>query len=74
MELKPLTPPEKKAINLLKKAAEIWPNSLWLFAADSKLYVMRKNKLGQHAITEFCGMDERYVIDDIDIDADGGDW
>ncbi len=64
---------EKLAISLLKKVQRNWPNSLWLFAADGQLHIMKK-KGGKRAITSQGGVDQDYVIDTIFIETDGGDW
>ena len=69
-----LTKAEELAIELLKKAAIHWPKSLWLFAADGKLYIMRKES-GQHAMTRFGGgVNQAFILDAIDIETAGGDW
>ena len=72
-----LTEKEKKAIRALKRAAKIWPDSLWLFSANGTLCVMKCDENGQHVLLEGSfhgGIDQDYVIDTIDIDNDGGDW
>ena len=68
-----LTKQEELAIELLKKAARHWPESLWLFAASGTLYIMRKEN-GQRVITHFGGVDSEFEVETIDIEADGGDW
>lgn len=68
-----LTPEEEKAIAALKRAAKTWPKSLWLFSADSILYVMRKQD-EEHMMTPNGGVDPDYILGTIRIDADGGDW
>jgi len=72
-----LTPEEKKAIAALKRLAKKWPDSLWLFSAQS-LHVMRKTEDGRHAYggenVSSTGIDPGYIIATIDIEADGGDW
>ena len=64
---------EDKVITTLENLAKRWPKTLWLFAADAQIYVMKKEK-GQHVIAEFEGVDPDYVVATIHIDADGGDW
>ncbi len=69
-----LTKAEELAIELLKKAARHWPESLWLFAANGTLCVMRKDR-GKRVMTGFGGgVDSNFEVDTIDIEADGGDW
>lgn len=58
---------EQLAIELLRKTARHWPDSLWLFSANGTLYVMRK-----HDGARIYEAD--YIVDMIDIDNDGGDW
>lgn len=69
-----LTKAEELAIELLKKVERHWPDTLWLFAADGKLYIMRKDEKGQRAITGFGTMDSDFILDEINIEGDGGDW
>lgn len=64
---------EDLAVDLLKKIARHWPETLWIFAADERLYVMRK-KNGKRAMTDRGGVDQDYIIAQVDIEADGGDW
>ncbi len=73
------TKAEARAINLLKKAARHWPDSLWLFANGHSLYVMQKRD-GKRAmlhgryIHREGGVDPDYVVATLDIENDGGDW
>ncbi len=69
-----LTKSEEKAIELLKKAAKHWPGSLWLFAAGNQLHVMRKDKFGKIAMESNGSIDQDFVLESINIEADGGDW
>lgn len=76
-----LTPEEKKAIAALKRVAKIWPKSLWLFSADSILYIMRKQdekhvmSLGlSNSRGSGGGVNPDYIVDTVRIDSDGGDW
>ncbi len=70
-----LTKQEELAIELLKKAARHWPDSLWILAADSRLYVMRKDKNGKKAIVgRGNGFDPDFILESINVEADGGDW
>jgi hypothetical protein len=74
------TSEEDLAIQLLKKAARHWPDSLWLFTASGMLCVMRKGPDGERVmlhdrrIHDEGGVDPDYVLDTIDIESDGGDW
>lgn len=81
-----LTKEEKSAIRALRKVAGKWPKSLWLFAADGILYVMRKNEQGERVVTNnepypddipgwLDGFDSNYVVNTIDgFDIEGGAW
>lgn len=72
-----LTRQEELAIELLKKAARHWPESLWLFSASGTLCVMKKDKAGKRAILKSSrleGYDPEYLVGTIDIPNDGGDF
>lgn len=70
-----LTKQEELAIELLKKAARHWPESLWLLAAPSGLHVMRYSDNGEKAVTGIGkGFDPEFILDTINIECDGGDW
>jgi hypothetical protein len=71
-----LTPKETRAIKALQRVANIWPDTLWIFAEGGHLSVMRKTPDGKHAITEKTdgGMDPDYIVETVYIEADGGDW
>lgn len=58
----------------LKKLEENWPSKYWIFAADGRLYLIRKNKNGERAITDFGGVDQDFIVAEFDIESDGGDW
>ena len=66
----------REAIRALKRAAKIWPDSLWLFSADGSLCLMKCGEYGGHVHTDSFqgGIDQEYLITTIDIDNDGGDW
>lgn len=68
-----LTKQEKNAIRTLKNLAKRWPKNLWLFSANGNLCVMRYEN-GKRITTEFGGVDQNYIITEIDIPNDGGDW
>ena len=69
-----ITQKEQKAINTLKKLSKTWPNTIWIFAADGKLNIMKKNEDNYPAMNNKGSVDQDYIIEMIDIDADGGDW
>ena len=69
-----LTKQEQKAIIALKKIAEAWPSTLWLYSASGSLCVMTHDRNGNRALTLGGGYNQDYVIDTIDIPNDGGDW
>lgn len=69
-----LTKAEELAIELLNKAARHWPESLWIFAADNQLHVMKKDASGKIAMKSDGGVDQGFVLESINIEADGGDW
>lgn len=69
-----LTKEEQNAINALKRLAKRWPKSLWLFYGDGTLCVMRRHEDGSRAETRSGGVDQDYVVDEIDIPGDGGGW
>lgn len=73
-KVKKLNAEEKKAIRALQKLADIWPKSLWLFSASGKLCVMQYDKDGERPESRNGGNDIDYLITDVDIDNDGGDW
>jgi len=65
---------EEQAVKALKRLAKRWPKTLWLFSASGTLWVMRTLEDGSPAITSRGTMDQEYIVDDIDIPNDGGDW
>lgn len=69
----PLTREERLAIATLHRLAKRWPKSLWLYSASGTLNVMRLDEDGREAM---CGegVDSAYVVDEIDIHNEGGDW
>lgn len=69
-----LTEQEEKAIRALKRVAKKWPDTLWLFSASGSLHVMKKDEMGDCAVTERGGVDQKYSVTVIDIENDGGDW
>lgn len=69
-----LTTEEKKAIRTLKRLAQNWPESLWLFSASASLCIMKTDDCGDRIFLSNGGVDPDYVIDTINIPNDGGDW
>lgn len=75
---------EKQAISRLKRLAREWPDTLWLWCADSRLYVMPNDPTGGgHSVAmqerdedELAdgAVDQSKVIETIDTPSDGGDW
>ena len=67
------TEEQQKAIASLKRLARKWPSSLWLFSGSGTLCVMAKSENGERV---FSGQtpDQRYVLDTVMIENDGGDW
>ena len=71
------TEEEARAIRSLKRVARKWPKSLWLYAGSGGLHVMRADPDGGHYHGGPGGrdaVDPDYLIDTIDLPADGGDW
>ena len=73
MAIKNLSNQEIKAIKRLRSLSATWPKTLWIYAADGELHVMRKVG-GRHATVENGGMDQAQIIATIAIESDGGDW
>ena len=71
-----LTPEEKAAIRDLKKLAQKWPKSLWLYSGAGSLFVLRTTPEGEHAMTKHGGVDPAFVVESLgtSIPNDGGDW
>jgi len=72
MTTKP-TKEERRAIAALKRLAKKWPDSLWLFSASGKLCVMQK-KDDEIAMRRNGCVDQDYLVGQIEIENDGGDW
>ena len=73
MEIEP-TDEEQRAIKSLKLIAKKWPKTLWLFSASGSLCVMRYGPDGERVHDNGGYIDKNYILDDIDIPNDGGDW
>lgn len=68
-----LLPEEKKAIASLKRLAKKWPKRLWLFAGSGGLTVLVGDEDGNH-FHKGESIDQDYIVDHVDINADGGDF
>lgn len=73
---RPLNKEERRAVAALKKVAEIWPDTLWLFSASGTLCVMQTQNGERKVCSEedYEGIDRNCLVDHIDIPNDGGDW
>lgn len=69
-----VTKKEQKSIDSLKRLSKSWPKSIWIFAADGSLNIMKCNEVNDIAINSVGGVDQNYLIDTIPIMSDGGDW
>ncbi len=65
---------ERKAIAALKRVAKKWPSTLWLFSASGTLHVMRNGEDGGPVHLDNNAIDPDYLVDNIRIQNDGGDW
>lgn len=64
---------EQRTIDALHELARKWPASLWLYAANGELHVMKKSADCQ--IWEPGGSpDPEYIVGVVNIECDGGDW
>lgn len=68
-----LSKEEKRVISALKRIEKIWPKTLWIFAASGEFVVMRSDEGGGHKFKN-DGVDHDFVVDQINIPCDGGDW
>jgi hypothetical protein len=64
---------EAKAVTALKRLADEWPESLWIFTNGQRLYVMR-NVDGKRVMNKSGGVDPDHTVAAINIPSDGGDW
>lgn len=69
-----MTAQEEKAISDLKRLANRWPKTLWLFSAEGVLHVMRLGPDGQRVQASDGFMDRSASIEQINIPNDGGEW
>ena len=65
---------ESTAVRRLQKLAEDWPETLWLFAANGTLNVMRYDESGEQVMTGEGCVDSEHIVEAIDIPCDGGGW
>ncbi len=72
-ELEP-TPEEAKAIRALKRLAKKWPKSLWLFAGNGEIAILRAGPNGEHVVNSSGAVDQAFVVGSVDIPNDGGGW
>ena len=68
-----LTAEEKRAIRALKKLAENWPETLWLFAGDETLAVLRLGPEGKRMYKNGA-VDQDFMVASIWLPSDGGDY
>lgn len=73
-----LTKKERSAIEELRNLQTRWPDSLWLFSASGRLWVMKYGEDGKKVMLPSRlgdgGADPDYSVCQIDIPNDGGDW
>lgn len=70
-----VTKKEQHAIDSLKKLAETWPDTLWLFCNGMSISIMKYGPNGeQMTLGAGGGMDPAFRVDSVDINNDGGDW
>lgn len=50
-----------------------WPDDLWFFSADGRLYLMEKEN-GRRVVTPSGGVNQEKIIAEFNIESDGGDW
>lgn len=73
MEPLPLTRDEQAAIASLQRLAKRWPKTLWVYCG-SGFYVMKTGPRGERVMTQAGGTDPKFVVAQLDIPQDGGDW
>jgi len=71
-----ITQEEKQAIASLKRLAKRWPDSLWLFCGGQQgIAIMKVDENGERRTTGLGeGFDGNYVVDQVDMPVEGGDW
>lgn len=65
---------EERIIKELANLSKNWSPSLWLFSGNGHLYIMKKDKNNKKVYTSSGGVDPTYIVTEIYIDNDGGDW
>lgn len=73
IEPSPLTQEERETIAGLRRLAERWPKTLWVYCG-SGFHVMKTGPGGERMMTRGGGTDPRFVVANLDIPQDGGDW
>jgi hypothetical protein len=69
------TADELRAIKALKRVAQRWPKTLWLFAGDGyTVSILKVKDDGTRAMTPSGGTDPAYLVGRVNIPNDGGDW
>ena len=68
---------EAEAIEKLRELERDWPETLWIFASDGHLNVMRTGPEGERMTRggpRSPGIDQDYLAEVIKIPSDGGGW
>ena len=65
---------EKRALAELEQLASRWPSTLWLFAANGTLHVMKTDASGERPMRRTGAYDPAASIATVKIPCDGGDW
>ena len=69
-----LSKEEKATIAKLKRLEKTWPKTLWIFSASGILNIMKVGDNGEHIYTSQGGVDPEYVVGEVNVPSDGGDW
>jgi len=69
-----ITKEEKKAIATLKRLEKNWPKTIWLFATGNAINIIKCGENGSHIEDKNGTMDQKYIIDSVNINNDGGDF
>lgn len=67
---------ERQAIAALKRLAKRWPDTLWLFSGGQQgAAIMKLGPNGERVTTGIGeGFDSEYVVDQVNLPVEGGDW